>query len=369
MTIPIFNLTRQYKTIQKEIESAMNRVCKRGNFILGEEVRAFEKEFAAYISIPYAVGVASGTDALTLAVRLLSIGRGDEVIVPVNAYPTFFGIAQSGAAVRFVDCNESGNIDVAHLKKRITKKTKAIVIVHLYGNPADVVGVKTMLKTLHRTDIKIIEDCAQAHGATIGNKKVGTFGDIAIFSFYPSKNLGAYGDGGMVLTKNKKVADRIRALRMYGEIKRYESKEVSGVSRLDELQAAILRVKLKHLDMWNKKRKAIATFYTNALRSVSGITCIPYTKGSCHHLFVIRVKNRVAFMEYLKKHGVQTNIHYPYPIHLVSAFKYLGYKKGDFPMAETLSSEVVSLPLYPELIAQEMRHIVQWIHVWSREKK
>lgn len=358
MTIPIFNLTRQYKTIKKEIDSTIQTVLSRGNFILGTEVSAFEREFATYINVPYAVGVASGTDALTLSLQAFHIGIDDEVIVPANVYPTAFGIAQAGVSLRLIDCGPDGNINRALLPTVITKKTKAIIAVHLYGNPCDVIGIQKVLKKIHREDIKIIEDCAQAHGAVIGKKKVGTFGDIACFSFYPSKNLGAYGDGGMIITRNKKIAERIRALRMYGETKRYRSEEVSGVSRLDELQAAILRVKLKRLDRWNKKRKDIATVYMNALSNVFGITCVPYAKGSCYHLFVIRMKKRAAFMEYMKKHGVKTNIHYPYPIHLVPAFKYLGYKKGDFPMAETLSNEIVSLPLYPELTLSEIKEVI-----------
>ena len=335
--IQIFNLTNQYKAIQKEIDCAIKTVLSRGNFILGIEVAAFEKEFASYIGVSYGVGVASGTDALTLAVRALGLSKGDEVLLPVNSYPTFFGIAMSGVSIKFVDCNESGNISVEDLKKRITKKTKAIVVVHLYGNPADVVGVGKLLKTLHRTDIKIIEDCAQAHGALIGKKKVGTFGDIAIFSFYPSKNLGCYGDGGMVVTNNKKIADRVRSLRMYGEIKRYESREVSGVSRLDELQAAVLRVKLRHLDDWNARRRVIANQYTQKLEGIKNCSVIPYVPGACYHLFVIRTSQRDELKSYLDTKGIGCAIHYPKPL------------APDFPMAEKLSKEILSLPIYPEL--------------------
>jgi len=356
MTIPIFNLTRQYKTIKKEVDRAIATVLSRGQFILGEEVASFEKEFASYVGITYAVGVASGTDALMLAARVLGCGEADEVIVPVNAYPTFFGIAQSGVTVRFVDCNERGNIDVVDLKKRMTKKTKVIVVVHLYGNPADVVGVRKLLKTFHRTDIKIIEDCAQAHGAYIQcqmtNAKcqmVGTFGDVAIFSFYPSKNLGAYGDGGMILTKNKKIADHLRALRMYGETKRYESKEVSGVSRLDELQAAILRVKLRHLDAWNAQRRAIALRYTKEFASIKNCTVIPYETGACYHLFVIRTNRRDELKKYLEQQGIGCAVHYPKPL-----------KRG-FPMAEKLSKEILSLPIYPELSDTNIVRIVKTI--------
>ena len=347
--IQIFNLTNQYKAIQKEIDCAIKTVLSRGNFILGIEVAAFEKEFASYIGVSYGVGVASGTDALTLAVRALGLSKGDEVLLPVNSYPTFFGIAMSGVSVRFVDCNKSGNISIEDLKIRITNKTKAIVVVHLYGNPADVVGVQELLKTLHRTDIKVIEDCAQAHGATIGKQKVGIFGDIAIFSFYPSKNLGAYGDGGMVVTKHKKIADHIRAIRMYGEVKRYESREVSGVSRLDELQAAVLRVKLRHLDDWNARRRQITEVYTKGLDNIQNISVIPYESGACYHLFVIRTNRRDELKAYLKKEGIGCAIHYPKP--LVSKF----------PMAEKLSKEILSLPIYPELTNTNIVHIANTI--------
>ena len=357
MRIPIFNLTRQYKTIKKEVDRAIQTVLSRGNFILGEEVAAFEKEFASYIGIPYGVGVASGTDALTLAMRALGLSKDDEVIIPVNSYPTFFGVAMSGVSVRFVDCNESGNISIEDLKKRIAQKTKAIVVVHLYGNPADVIGVCNLLKTLNRTDIKIIEDCAQAHGATIGKKRVGTFGDIACFSFYPSKNLGAYGDGGMVLTKHKEIADQIRALRMYGEIKRYETKEVSGVSRLDELQAAILRVKLHHLDAWNDRRRAIAKEYSKRLNNLKNCSVISYETGACYHLFVIRTRQRETLKGYLEQHGIGTAVHYPIPLHLVKAYTAFGYKHGDFPIAEKISKEILSLPIYPELSNTNIVHV------------
>lgn len=337
----------------------MDRVFTRGNFVLGEEGSLFEKEFASYIGISHAVGVASGTDALTLAVRALGLSPEDEILMPVNSYPTFFGVAMAGVSVRFADCNESGNISVEDVKKRITKKTKAIVIVHLYGNPADIVGVKRLLKTLHRTDIAIIEDCAQAHGATIHDKKAGTFGDIACFSFYPSKNLGAYGDGGMVLTGHKKTADSIRALRMYGEVKRYASTQCSGVSRLDELQAAVLRVKLHHLDAWNKKRKNIVQLYTNGLSKLDWLTILPFEKGSCHHLFVLRTKRRDALKTYLAHHGIGSAVHYPMPLHLTAPCRLFGYIKGDFPVAEHMAREVLSLPLYPELCEQEVGSVIR----------
>ncbi len=366
--IPLFDLKKQYRTIQKELDRAVAVVHARGNYILGSEVTSFEKEFSAYIGVPYGIGVASGTDALTLAMRVLKLTKADEVILPVNAYPTFFGIAMSGVTVRFVDCGIDGNIDPNDLKKRITKKTKAIVVVHLYGNPADIVGVKRVLRELQRLDIKIIEDCAQAHGATIGKKKVGTFGDIAVFSFYPSKNLGAYGDGGMLLTNHKSTAERLRRLRMYGEKKRYESTELSGVSRLDELQAAILRVKLRHLDSWNARRREIAVLYAKELHDIQKVSISPYTIGSCHHLFVIHTKKRDALKTYLERKGIGCAAHYPIPLHLIPALRSYGYKRGDFPMAETLSKEIVSLPIYPELANIEILAVTNAVRRFSLSK-
>ena len=367
MAIPVFSLKKQYTSIAGELRVALNRVFAVGMYTLGSEVSAFEKEFGNYTRVPYAVGVGSGTDALTISVRALGLGVGDEVLVPANAYPTFFGIAQAGVRVRLVDCGDDGNIDCDDLKKRMTKKTKAVVIVHLYGNPANVSGVKKVFRSVGRRDIQIIEDCAQAHGATIGKTKVGSLGDIAIFSFYPSKNLGAYGDGGMILTKKKKLFEKIRALRMYGETKRYKSHEISGVSRLDELQAAILRVKLRHLDAWNRKRRELASLYAQGLSNSTGLTITPYEKGACYHLFVIRTRKRDALKKFLDSHGIGTAIHYPIPLHLVVALKKYGYKRGDFPMSEQLSREVLSLPLYPEMRKSDVRQVVKIIRNFCRQ--
>lgn len=358
--IPFFTLVRQNITLKREIDRVLKETVAHGTFILGDNVSAFEKEFGRYLGVGHAVGVGSGTDALTLAIRALGLANRDEVLVPANCYPTVFGVAQSGVSVRLVDCGEDGNISLTDLSKRITKRTKAIVVVHLYSNPADILGVKKIVGSR----IRIIEDCAQAHGATIGSKKVGTFGDIACFSFYPTKNLGAFGDGGMVVTENKIVADRVRALRMYGERERYKSLEVSGVSRLDELQAAVLRIKLRHLDRWNKKRKELAGYYEAGLKDLpaqAGISVIKGINGSCHHLFVIRTKRRDGLQKYLTARHIGTAVHYPVPIHQAPAFASLGYRRGDFPIAETLSREVVSLPFFPEMTEREVNMVVMRI--------
>lgn len=366
VSIPFFTLGRQYKSIKSEIDKTLAATVRAGNFILGANVTAFEKEFTDYIHVRYGVGVGSGTDALTLALRSLDLTRRDEVLVPANSYPTVFGVAQSGVSVRLVDCGWDANISLTDLPKRITKRTRAIIVVHLYGNPANVQGVQDVLQRMKRRDITIIEDCAQAHGATIGKKKVGSFGDIACFSFYPTKNLGAYGDGGMVVTNHVRLADRVRRLRMYGEVSRYTSIEVSGVTRLDELQAAILRVKLRRLNQWNSKRRRLAAYYSVKLASVPNLTVLPYNKGSCHHLFVVRTKNREYLHKLLSDKNIGTAVHYPVPIHLIPAFQFLGYRRGEFPVAETLSREVLSLPFFPEMTKKEIDEVIRRLSGFAR---
>jgi dTDP-4-amino-4,6-dideoxygalactose transaminase len=362
--IPIFNLTRQYGNIKSEIDRAIARVLQKGMFTLGAEVKLFENDFADYLGIWHAVGVGSGTDALTLTIKALDIQPGEEVIIPANSYPTVFGIALTHVKIKLVDCDENGNISLTDLEKKVTQKTKAIVAVHLYGNPADILGIRIILKN-KKSSAFIIEDCAQAHGAMLKNggwKKVGRLGDIAIYSFYPSKNLGAYGDGGMIVTDRSNVDKKLRALRMYGETSRYTSEMVSGVSRLDELQAAILTVKLQYLDRWNKDRAELAAFYTSVLTGVGDLKIVRETIGkSAHHLFVIRTSQRNELQKYLTDHEIGCAIHYPVPIHLTKSFQYLGYKKGDFPMAELLSDEVLSIPLFPELTHSEAELVVDTI--------
>lgn len=354
--IPFFSLDRQYRTLSRELTGTFNKTCKAGAFILGNNVAAFEKEFARYVGVNHAVGVASGTDALTLAVRALGFGTGDEVLVPANSYPTVFGVAQSGVRIRLADCTENGTVSAEDVIRRITPKTRAVVAVHLYGNHADVAQLKKMIPKR----IRIIEDAAQYH-----KKNSGLVGDIGIYSFYPTKNLGALGDGGMVITRASGLASRVRGLRMYGEKVRYKSTEVSGVSRLDELQAAFLRLKLRHLDTWNNRRRDLAARYIQKLRGARGIFVVPQTGDSCHHLFVIRTTRRAALQAHLASRGIGSAIHYPHPIHLTPAFRRLGYHSGDFPMAETLAREVLSLPLFPEMMYKEIDHVARVIVQWS----
>ncbi|OGG09735.1 hypothetical protein A2154_00015 [Candidatus Gottesmanbacteria bacterium RBG_16_43_7] len=401
MIVPFFDLTRQYKSIHTEIDFAIRKTLQKGDFTLGNEVGVFEREFADYLGADFAVGVGSGTDALTMSMKALDLGAGDEVILPANAYPSAFGIAISGVKIRLVDCDENGLMDVNQLERVTTDNTAAIVPVHLYGLPADLLTMDRFIDS-RKKKIYIVEDAAQAHGARIKDSRTqnsnrwlfaGTYGHIGVFSFYPTKNLGAYGDGGMLVTGDYKLDKKLRQLRQYGEKERYQSIRVSGVSRLDEIQAAILRVKLRHLDEWNRRREELYRYYTEKLEGIVDIKIInnskfkisPFAKATedkqnaklkfkkqnyetkpCYHLFVIRTKKRDQLKEYLARRGIGTAIHYPVPVHLTAAFRYLGYKRGDFPIAERLSEEVLSLPLYPQLTDPEVSEVIKQIRKYYR---
>ncbi len=369
MAIPIFRLDRQYEAIRNEVDDAMKRITRRGVFVLSDEVFAFEAEFASFVGVKHGVGVGSGTDALTLVLRAYGFGAGDEVILPANVYPTAFGVAMAGVSIRLADCTGDGLLDIEKIGERITKKTKAIIPVHLYGNTVDIAKLKKILADMERSDIRVIEDCAQAHGALLpsgtSSKKmrVGSAGDASCFSFYPSKNLGAYGDGGMVCTNDPDIDKRIRKLRMYGETDRYKSEEVSGVSRLDELQAAILRVKLAHLDTWNQRRRTIFSRYKTEIgeygKNSKDYGMLHDSPGCVFHLAVIRSGRRDELKSYLEKHSIGCAIHYPVPIHLTPSFSGLGYGRGEYPVAEVLSDEVLSIPVYPELMDSEIEEIIE----------
>ncbi|MCM8786990.1 MAG: DegT/DnrJ/EryC1/StrS family aminotransferase [Candidatus Omnitrophica bacterium] len=366
--IPLFDLTGQYKIIEKEIVSVIKKVLNKGQYILGDEVKNFEKEFAKYLNIKYSVGLASGTDALKIALKSLGLSPEDEVILPANVYPTAFGVREAGVKIKLVDVNlDTYNLDLNLLEKTITEKTKAVIIVHLYGQPADLDSILSIAK---KYNLFVIEDCAQAHGAEYKGKKVGTFGDVGCFSFYPTKPLGAYGDGGMIVTNNKRIFEKTLALRMYGEKKRYQSVTFGYNSRIDEIQAAILRIKLKYLNRWNKERRKKAILYKKELKKIREIKVpleIKHSEG-VYHLFVIRAKKRNDLKRYLEKKGIITGIHYPLPIHLVESFRYLGYKNGDFPVSEKLSAEVLSLPLYAEINSEKIKYVTEEIKSFYEEK-
>ena len=358
--IPFFDLTKQYESIQSEIDDATARVLKSGWYILGEQVRAFEKEFAAYIGAPHAIGVGSGTEAIHLALLALGVGAGDEVItVPNTAVATVAAIELTGARAVLCDVRaDSMLIDVEQLARAITPRTKAIIPVHLFGQSAD---LDPILELARAKKVYVLEDCAQAHGATYRGKRVGAYGDIAAFSFYPTKNLGAYGDGGAIATNDAALAERVNLLRQYGWRERYTS-DIKGMnSRLDELQAAVLRVKLRHLDAWNAARRERAALYTELLHSVTPPREMAYGQA-VYHLYVIQSARRDELAAHLKARGIGTAIQYPHTIHLQPAYANLGYHEGDLPVSEKLAREILSLPLYPELSLDDVRAVAQAVN-------
>ena len=360
MPIPFFDLTKQYESIQSEIDDATARVLKGGWYILGEQVTAFEKEFAAYVGAPHAIGVGSGTEALHLALLALGVGAGDEVItVPNTAVATVAAIELTGARAVLCDVRaDSMLIDVEQLARAVTPRTKAIIPVHLFGQSAD---LDPILELARAKKVYVLEDCAQAHGATYRGKRVGTYGDIAAFSFYPTKNLGAYGDGGAIVTNDAALAERVNLLRQYGWRERYAS-DIKGMnSRLDELQAAVLRVKLRHLDAWNAARRERAALYTELLHSVTPPREMAYGQA-VYHLYVIQSARRDELAAHLKARGIGTAIQYPHTIHLQPAYANLGYHEGDLPVSEKLAREILSLPLYPELSLDDVRAVAQAVN-------
>jgi len=367
MKVPFGDLSRQYKKYKKEFDSIISAVFEKGSFILGENLKFFEENFAKYLEINYAIGVANGTEALFLALKAFEIGNGDEVITVSNtAVPTISAIDTAGAKPVFVDIEENTfNIDPSKIESAITLKTKAIIPVHLYGNPCN---MEKIIRLAAKYNLKIIEDCAQAHGAEYKGKKVGTFGDYGAFSFYPSKNLNANGDAGMVVTNNGKLAEKIRLLRNYGFADRYNSILRGCNSRLDEIQAALLDFKLTKLDEWNKRRCQIADRYMNELVKLPIIIPLVFPEHKhVFHLFVVRVSQRQKFLEFMSASGIDIIIHYPLPIHLQPAYEFLNYKRGDFPVTEKVSEEILSLPIYPELEEKEISYIIAKIINYFRK--
>ena len=372
--VPFFDLTRQYKRIEEEILSATKRVYEKGRFILGEEVSVFEEEFSHYCGVRYGVGVDSGTDALQLALKAVGVGEGDEVITVAHSFiATALAISQTGAKPLFVDIDpETYTMDpnaleqfLRHRKKKSERqKIKAILPVHLYGHPAE---MDAIMDIADRYQLTLIEDACQAHGAEYQGRKVGSFGLLSCFSFYPTKNLGGYGDGGMVVTDDKKLFEKLRLLRCYGEKRKYEHVLKGGNNRLDEIQAAILRVKLKYLDQWNEERRKRVLIYKKMLEH-RGVIC-PTEKGQAkhvYHLFVIRTKKRNPLQTFLKEKGIGTLIHYPIPIHLQKAFRELGYRRGDLPLTEQYAREVLSLPFFPEMTESETEGVATQIKTFTR---
>lgn len=361
MNIPFFDPLPGYDQLQNELDTAIKRVLKSGWYILGPEVIQFEQEFAAYCNVSEAVGVASGTDAVRLALQALDVGVDDEVItVAHTAVATVAAIESTGARPVFVDVDvNSCVLDSNLLTSAITPRTKAIIPVHLYGYPADMASIMDIAE---RHNLYVVEDCAQAHGALYRGRPVGSWGHLAAFSFYPTKNLGAFGDGGAVVTSNSELADRLRLLRQYGWRERYISESSGSNSRLDELQAAILRVKLSRLNEWNATRRRLAALYHQLLYETPLVLPNDPEKGQhVYHLYVIRSPQRNELQAYLKTCGIATAIHYPMPIHLQPAYIPLGYGLGSLPVTEQLAAQVLSLPLYPHLSADTVQTIARHI--------
>ncbi|MCK4386483.1 MAG: DegT/DnrJ/EryC1/StrS family aminotransferase [Candidatus Pacebacteria bacterium] len=361
MQIPFFDYKQQLKPLKPEINKVINSVLDSGQLILGNEVRKFENNFAKFINTKYGIGVNSGTDAIKIAMVALDIKNGDEVITVANtAIPTISAIREIGAMPKFVDIKNDFTIDENKIEKVITKKTRVILSVHLYGQPCN---MSVIIKIAKKHNLKILEDCAQSHGAQLKNKKVGSFGDISCFSFYPTKNLGAYGDAGIILTSNKKLFDKCKMLRTYGMKNTYYSHIEGYNSRMDEIQAGILNIKLKHLKKWNNNRRQIAEYYLNNIKNSKII--LPKIKdinNHIFHLFVVRTNQRKKFTKYLLKHKIRYGIHYQFPIHLQTAYKFLNYKKGNLPITEKFSKQIVSLPIFPELTKTEIQYIVNTIN-------
>jgi len=354
MKIPFNDLTRQYKSIEEKLNKTINVVLKSGWFILGKNVETFEIEFADYVGKKYGIGVASATDALFLALLASGIKRGDEVItVPNTAIPTIAAISAAGAVPVFADINQYYTIDSSIIEKKISRKTRAIIPVHLYGQSCQMASILNIAK---KYNLRVIEDCAQAHGAEYRGLKV-PVGDIGCFSFYPTKNLGAYGDGGMIVTNNENLFQKLKLLRNYGETTRFTHIIKGYNSRLDEIQAAILRLKLKYLDRWNNERRKIAKSYNELLEDFVLTPQEDKDNRHIYHLYVIRTEKRDKLKDYLYAKGIGTAIHYPIPAHLQKGYSDLGYKKNDFKTCEKFSKEILSLPLFPELINREIEYV------------
>lgn len=359
------NLGRQFSLHAKEYEDKAVEVLRSGWYILGKEVTEFEKEFAGYIDAKCCVGLANGLDALWISFRVLNIGEGDEVIVCANSYiACVMGISMNGATPVFVEPDEYDNIDGDKIEEAITNKTKAILAVHLYGQSCDMTKIMGIAR---KYNLKVVEDCAQSHGNHWQGKTVGTFGDIGCFSFYPSKGCGAFGDAGCIVTEIEKLAQDVKVFRNYGSRVRYENELVGTNSRLDEMQAGLLRVKLKHLEEFNTERCKIAEYYNKEIKNpLVQLPKIRPGSDCTWHQFVVHIpKHRDAFAEYLKDNGIGTIIHYPIPPHLSQAYSFLGYKKGDFPIAERYAEEVLSLPIYNGITQEELDFVVEKINAFE----
>lgn len=351
-------LDRGFWMYSDEFEEAAVRTLRSGWYIMGKELENFEKAFAEYTGAKYSLGVGNGLDALSLAVRALGIGEGDEVLVQGNTYiASVMGISINGATPVFVEPDEYYMLDASKLEEKLTDKTKAVMVVHLYGQSADMTSICEFCK---KHNLKLIEDCAQSHGSMHNGKMTGTFGDIGCFSFYPSKNVGAFGDGGAIVTDSQEYMETIKMLRNYGSRVRYYNDEVGVNSRLDEIQAALLSVRLKHIEELTKERKEKAKYYLDNIKNEKLL--LPETASYADHVyhqFVIRTEKRDELIKYLDDKGICTIIHYPIPPHLSKAYGYLGHKKGDFPITERYADQVLSIPMYNGITKEEQDCVIE----------
>lgn len=362
MKVPFIDFSQQYQEIKDEIDVGLKKVFEKGNFILGDEEKEFEKEFAGYCGAEFGAGVNSGTDALYLAVSALDVGVGDEVILPTHTFvATALCISYVGAKPVFVDIEpQTYNIDPAQIEKAITEKTKAIIPVHIYGQAANMEEICAIAK---KHGLKVIEDAAQAHGALYKGKKIGSLGDVACFSFYPTKSLGAFGDGGMIVTSNKDIYEKVLMLRDYGRQGRYEHKIKGYNSRLDTVQAVILSAKLKRLDKWNAMRRNVAAWYEEQLKDIPDVVA-PLVEKDKEHVFqtyAIRIKERDRICKQLQDKNIGVLIHYPMPLHLQEVYRDLGYGKGVFPVAESVAMDILSLPMFPHMSRDQVTHVCETI--------
>lgn len=364
MQIPFCSLYKGYAKYTDEYKQAAIRVLDSGWYVLGEELRAFETEFSSWLGVENCVGVNSGLDALTLAVRALGINTGDEVIVPANTYiASVLAITENGATPTFAEPNGYYNIDTDKLDSLVTSKTKALLVVHLYGQPCN---MEAVMRIAEKYNLYVIEDCAQSHGATFNKQKTGTFGIVSCFSFFPTKNLGAFGDAGAVVTDDKEIAEKVRMYRNYGSERKYYNKTQGINSRMDEMQAALLRVKLCHLEELTQERESIAETYLNGIKHPMILKpgVMPGVRAVWHQ-FVIRTKYRDHLISYLSNKGISTQIHYPIPPHLAEAYSYLGYRKGDFPITESYADSILSLPMYNGISHDELQYVVDSLNNWD----
>jgi len=357
MKIPFVDLKAQYFSIKEEVDQAISNVIQDSAFIGGKYAKAFEENFADYIGVKNCIGVGNGTDALYISLKALGISEGDEVITVANTFiATSEAITMTGAKPVFIDCDEKTyNIAVKKIKEAITPKTKAILPVHLYGQPADMLSIMKIAKD---NKLYVVEDAAQAHGAEISGRRVGTFGDVACFSFYPGKSLGAYGDAGALITNNDELARNARMFANHGRLEKYNHEFEGTNSRLDGMQAAILGVKLKYLDKWTERRKTIAQMYDEALKDIVITPTVLTEAKHVYHLYVIRIKNREKVKDLLTEKGIATGIHYPIPLPFLKAYSYLGHKPTDFPVAYSIKDEILSLPIYGDMTDEQVEYVI-----------